>query len=145
MRALGIPPSTISKLVTFYPGLMAENPDKYSKALNMVIEMGFDPKTSAFVHGLQAVTQFGQLKWDEKMDTYKQWGWSEDEIWMAFKKHPVCIKSSKNKIMGVMNFLVNKIGWQSSDVATIPTVLCYSLEKRIVPRCSVVRILHLKG
>ena len=48
---------------------------------------------------------------------------------------------SEEKIMKVMNFLVNNFGRPSTDIAKNPVVLLLSLEKRIIPRCSVVQIL----
>jgi mTERF domain-containing protein len=37
------------------------------------------------------------------------------------------------------------MGYPSSDIARIPLIVCFSLEERIIPRCSVVQILLLKG
>jgi mTERF domain-containing protein len=51
---------------------------------------------------------------------------------------------SEEKIMKAMNYLVNKLGRPSTDIARNPVVLNYSLEKRIIPRCSVVQILIAK-
>ncbi|KAJ9128967.1 hypothetical protein P3X46_034276 [Hevea brasiliensis] len=67
--------------------------------------------------------------------------------------HPlvVCLKAFnfaegvKKKIMCNMHFLVCKMGWQPAVVARVPIVLCYGLETRIMPRCSVVRVLLLNG
>uniref|UniRef100_A0A7N2N476 Uncharacterized protein n=1 Tax=Quercus lobata TaxID=97700 RepID=A0A7N2N476_QUELO len=40
-----------------------------------------------------------------------------------------------------MNFLVDKLGRPSTDIARNPVVLHLNLEKRIIPRCSVIQIL----
>ena len=52
---------------------------------------------------------------------------------------------SEKKIMETMDFLVNKMGWESGKIVKVPYVFKYSLEKRIIPRCSVVRVLLSKG
>ncbi|KAF2322040.1 hypothetical protein GH714_005963 [Hevea brasiliensis] len=52
---------------------------------------------------------------------------------------------SEKKVMGTMDFLVCKMGWQPAAVTRVPNILGHSLEKRIIPRCSVVRVLLLKG
>ncbi|TXG51364.1 hypothetical protein EZV62_023888 [Acer yangbiense] len=44
-----------------------------------------------------------------------------------------------------MDFLVNKMGWKPSAVVQIPTVLNLNLEKWFIPRCSIIRVLVLKG
>ncbi|KAL6198965.1 hypothetical protein ACLB2K_028753 [Fragaria x ananassa] len=56
-----------------------------------------------------------------------------------------CVILSEKKIMATMDFFVNKMGWESHTVAKYPHVLSYSLEKKIIPRFSVVRVLVLKG
>ena len=52
---------------------------------------------------------------------------------------------SEDKITKAMDFLVNKSGWPSADIARSPSVLFLSLEKRIIPRCSVIQLLQAKG
>lgn len=64
---------------------------------------------------------------------------------MAFRKHPNFMLLSEKKILTVLDFIVNKIGRHSRLVAQYPYILFYSVEKRIIPRCSVVHLLSLKG
>lgn len=52
---------------------------------------------------------------------------------------------SQKKIMQTMDFLVNKMGWSAAMIPTYPIILCFSLEKRIIPRCCVVKVLMSKG
>ncbi|KAM1815157.1 hypothetical protein ACFX11_028739 [Malus domestica] len=47
--------------------------------------------------------------------------------------------------MQSMDFLVNKMGWSSGMIAKHPVVMNLSLERRLIPRCSVVKVLLLKG
>ena len=51
---------------------------------------------------------------------------------------------SEEKITKAMNFLVSNLGYSSTDIAKNPVVLNLSLEKRLIPRCSVVQILLAK-
>ncbi|KAJ4963014.1 hypothetical protein NE237_022953 [Protea cynaroides] len=52
---------------------------------------------------------------------------------------------SEKKIMRHMDFFVNKMGWKRAVICKYPQLLGLSLEKRIIPRCSVFRLLILKG
>jgi mTERF domain-containing protein len=63
----------------------------------------------------------------------------------AFKRCPNCMLSLEEKITKIMNFLVNRIGSPSKHIATDPSLITLSLEKRTIPRCSVVQILLAKG
>lgn len=49
------------------------------------------------------------------------------------------------KITTIMNFFVHTMGWKSLDIANRPVILSYSLERRIIPRCSVLQALLSKG
>ncbi|KAF5954085.1 hypothetical protein HYC85_006941 [Camellia sinensis] len=81
----------------------------------------------------------------EKEESVVKWGWSEDEILVAFEKNPWFMVASEHKIMRVMEFFVNKMGWDSSFFARSPIHIGFSLEKRIVPRCAVYQVLLSKG
>lgn len=69
---------------------------------------------------------------------------NEDDILAAFRKHPHCMMLSEKKIMKGMDFFVNNMGWPSKVIAQLPVVLFFSLEKRIIPRCRVIRVLMSK-
>ncbi|XP_016647424.1 PREDICTED: uncharacterized protein LOC103324347 [Prunus mume] len=109
--------------------------------------MGFDMKKSTFVMALRALCgESSKSIWNRSREIYKRsWGWSDDDVISAFRRNPQCMILSEDKIMQGMNFLVNKMGWPSRVIATCPVILCFSLEKRIIPRCSVVKVLLLKG
>ncbi|XP_031274408.1 uncharacterized protein LOC116132867 [Pistacia vera] len=84
-------------------------------------------------------------EWDKKVDVYKRLHWSEEEILAAFQKHPWCMMTSEDKIMAVMDIFVNKMDWEPSAIAQRPILFSLSLEKRIIPRASVLQYLLTKG
>ncbi|KAJ6363937.1 hypothetical protein OIU76_028965 [Salix suchowensis] len=47
--------------------------------------------------------------------------------------------------MAVMDLFVNKLGWEASYIAKNPSFSSYSLEKRLIPRASVLQFLVSKG
>jgi mTERF domain-containing protein len=77
------------------------------------------------------------------LELYKRWGWSKDMALSAFKRHPNCMLLSEEKITKAMDFFVNKMGWPSANISLNPSVLFFSLEKRIMPRFLVIQILLL--
>lgn len=68
-------------------------------------------------------------------------GLSEDQIQTAFRKSPHCMLVSVKKITAVMDFLVSEMG----SIVENPLILNSSLKKRIIPRCSIIRILVSNG
>jgi mTERF domain-containing protein len=145
LRQLGVPQSSISLFVTNFPSSAFIKHTKFVKAVHEVKEMGFNPLKTVFVFAVLACLKMSKPKLESKLELYKRWGWSKDVALLAFKKHPFCMLLSEEKITKAMDFLVNKMGWPSAAVARNPTVISFSLEKRIIPRCSVVQILIAKG
>ncbi|PQQ19683.1 hypothetical protein Pyn_22614 [Prunus yedoensis var. nudiflora] len=86
-----------------------------------------------------------KLVLNRSREVLKTWGWSEDDFLSAFRKNPWCMIISEKKLMQAMDLLVNKMGWSSGMIAKYPVALGLSLERRLIPRCSVVKVLLLKG
>ncbi|XP_057963738.1 uncharacterized protein LOC131154920 [Malania oleifera] len=145
LRELGVPQSFVLQLVIRAPSVLFFSPNKFNKLAKEVIDRGFNANPSIFIRGMAMFFMMSESTRERKFEVYRRWGWSEHEIQSTAKRYPACVNVSEKKIMSVMDFLVNKMGWPSSAVAKYPLLLCYSLENRIVPRCSVVTILQLKG
>jgi mTERF domain-containing protein len=145
LRQLGVPQSAISSLVSNYPAEAFTTHTRFVEAVDEVTEMGFDPSKTVFVLAIQVLVKMRKPKLESKLELYKRWGWSKDMALSAFKRHPNCMLLSEEKITKAMDFLVNKIGWPSTNIAINPSVLSFSLEKRIMPRFSVIQILQANG
>lgn len=98
LRQHGMPASIISQLVSIYPCVMCRKADDFDRYVKQVMEMGFTPLRKTFVHALKSVSAMSKSTWECKVDLYKRWGWSEDEILLAFKKNPTCMMLSEKKI-----------------------------------------------
>ncbi|KAL4603188.1 hypothetical protein ACB092_10G107500 [Castanea dentata] len=118
---------------------------RFVSAVQEVKEMGFDPSKTVFVQAIHVLLSMSKPMLDSKLELYERWGWSEDVALLAFKRQPNCMLISEDMITKAMDFLVNKLGWPSADIARSPSVLFLSLEKRIIPRCSVIQLLQAKG
>ncbi|XP_062145254.1 transcription termination factor MTERF15, mitochondrial-like [Alnus glutinosa] len=145
LRQLGVPQSAISFLVSNYPPEAFATHTRFVEAVDEVMEMGFDPSKTVFVLAIQALVKMRKPKLESKLELYKRWGWSKDMALSAFKRNPNCMLLSEEKITKTMDFLVNKMGSPSAHIAINPSVLFFNLEKRIMPRFSVIQILQAKG
>ncbi|KAL6217317.1 hypothetical protein ACLB2K_010534 [Fragaria x ananassa] len=143
VREMGMPQSCIAQMVTYHTKIVMREPEVFRELVGQVQQFGFDPWKSNFVQAMKALHY--KKTWRQCEEAYRSWGWSENHILSAFRSCPLCMIKSRKKIMETMDFLVNKMGWHSHKIAKYPNVFCYSLEKRIIPRCSVVRVLLLRG
>ncbi|XP_058203930.1 uncharacterized protein LOC131318120 [Rhododendron vialii] len=127
------------------PRAFAVGSNRFRICVDEVKRMGFNPSQMEFMSAIRVLTGMSKSTWEKKVEVYKKWGWTQDEILVAFKKHPNCMIASQDKINRVMDFLVKKMGWESSLVARRPKIIQLILEKRIVPRSAVYKALLLQG
>ncbi|KAJ0035665.1 hypothetical protein Pint_24566 [Pistacia integerrima] len=124
---------------------IAPKGSRFEEVVDLVKEMGINPKRSQFVIAVYIMLLLPKSKWDKKIDVYRRWGWSEEEILTTFRKNPWFMITSVDKIMRMMDHFVNKMGWEPSIILKQSNLLSLSLEKRIVPRGSVLQYLSSKG
>ncbi|KAK5794403.1 hypothetical protein PVK06_035628 [Gossypium arboreum] len=132
LRDNGVPESNIISMFICHPRSFVVNPDTFKEIVKEVKEMGFDPLLPKFLFAVVVFRKISKPAIERKFEVYKKWGWSEKEIWEAFRRYPGIV--SEEKIAGIMDFLVNEMGFESSLLADQPFLLARSLEKRIVPR-----------
>ncbi|KAJ8643569.1 hypothetical protein MRB53_005317 [Persea americana] len=141
LQELGIPISNIARLVMDPPRRVAVNADRFSELVTRVKELGFDPcSPSMFTEAICAVGM-SPSTWETKFTVYRRFGWSEKDIFFAFQKWPCCMMVLENKIERWMDFFLSKLGLKPSDISSCPNFLLYSLEHRIIPRCTVIQTL----
>ncbi|KAJ0104777.1 hypothetical protein Patl1_19213 [Pistacia atlantica] len=145
LKDIGVPQSRISFLVTNMPSAAHSEHSKFSKVVNEVKEMGFNPTQTVFVLAVGVISNLKKSVWESKFEVYRRWGWSDDETLAAFRRNPCCMRISEEKITRVMDFFVNKMGWLSRDISKMPQFFSYSLENSIAPRCLVIQVLLSKG
>ncbi|KAF8395560.1 hypothetical protein HHK36_019508 [Tetracentron sinense] len=145
LRSHGVPESIILKMIVIRPRTLSQKTDQFSKSVTKIIEMGFDPSSLMFIHALATHSGVKKGLWEAKLAVYRSFGWSEDEILSMFRKQPVCMTPSEKKIKTALDFFMNKLNWTPADISKYPTSLFLSLEKRTMPRCSVLEILLSSG
>ncbi|BBG96612.1 Mitochondrial transcription termination factor family protein [Prunus dulcis] len=121
------------------------NPENFGQLVGEVKEMGFNLEKSTSVNAMRALCGKNKLIWNRSREVFRRWGWSEDDVLSAFRKNPQFMIVSEKKLLQAMDLLVNKMGWPSEMIAKYPVVLSLSLERRLIPRCSVVKVLLSKG
>ncbi|XP_026412537.1 uncharacterized protein LOC113308266 [Papaver somniferum] len=145
LRNQGVPQTNISNYLINQPRKFTGDANSFREIVDKVKDMGFNHLQTAFLRGIIGLASMNEANWKNKMDVYKRWDWSEDHIQTAFRKNPYCMTASEKKIMEVMNFLVNEMGYESLSIAEYPIIVNCSLKARIIPRCSVIKVLVSRG
>ncbi|KAH7836535.1 hypothetical protein Vadar_002531 [Vaccinium darrowii] len=145
LRNLGIPQSQISNMMAYSICsriMTCTKPCKFSKVVSTLMEMGFDPLSSAFGQAVNAMLFCTESSaWEGKLMFYKTLGFSDDEILNMFRMIPTLMSWSEKAIRGTVEFYVNKFHWSPSQLSRKGVILSYSLENRIIPRCLVLQLL----
>ncbi|KAL0548360.1 hypothetical protein IC582_012809 [Cucumis melo] len=145
LKQFGVPDSTISSYLQRQPKMFLTSSIRFKEIVERVAEMGFNPQRLQFLVAVFALRSMTKSSWDKKVEVYRKWGLSEEEIRLAFRKNPLCMTLSEENINDTMDFFVNEIGCESSYLARRPSLFAYSLKKRILPRGYVHQVLLSKG
>ncbi|KAK4744546.1 hypothetical protein SAY87_010858 [Trapa incisa] len=141
----GVPLKKIASLLQCHCCVVFADPAKLKKAVHIAKEMGHDPTKVTFFQALNVLIMRKRSIWDSKSRLYEKWGWSNEELISAFKKYPLCMAISEDKINRAMSFFIHEMDWKPSMIAKHPILLSHSLEKRIIPRAAVLKFLLSKG
>ncbi|KAG7952053.1 hypothetical protein I3843_12G039700 [Carya illinoinensis] len=141
----GVPQSLVLKVLFIRPRSLLMCSNRFSEIVSEVLKLGFDPNCLKFVLAILSMALNGKPLWEQKVKAFRSFGLSEDEIYAAFKRGHLCMSCSEKKIKKMMGFFVNKLKMKPSMISNCPNLLLHSLEKRIIPRCSVMQVLMLKG
>ncbi|KAJ4722219.1 Transcription termination factor like [Melia azedarach] len=77
---IGVPQPNILKFIDFWPHLGLTCPKYFEKNAAIVREMGINPLRTQFVIAMGAKNVMSESRWEKKVDVYKRWGWSEEEV-----------------------------------------------------------------
>ncbi|KAJ4978743.1 hypothetical protein NE237_009523 [Protea cynaroides] len=145
LRNHGVPDSNISNLIFLHPRLLYSKAERFKEIVMQAKEMGLNPSTYTFITGIRALAGLSRATWEAKIAVFSSFGWLEDEIFSLFRKYPSIFGQSEKRIRERLNFFVNELNWTVADLGRCPTAFQCSMEKRIAPRCSVLRVLLAKG
>ncbi|KAK1278745.1 hypothetical protein QJS04_geneDACA003569 [Acorus gramineus] len=145
LRGHGMRESDISMYIMRYPRDLSGSHDRFIEVLSELKKMGFDPLSRSYIQALHTMWGLSSSNWQRKCDIYKSLGWSEDELLKLIKKSPVCMRLSETKIRKGAEFFMMHLGWDLSLISKYPQCLGFSLEKRIIPRYTVMQILLSNG
>ncbi|CAL9059550.1 unnamed protein product [Musa banksii] len=84
-------------------------------------------------------------RFEAKVELMRSFGWSESEFSSALRKAPTFLCISLDMMRRKMEFFINVVGYTPSFIASQPTILLYSLQKRVIPRFHVTEMLKSKG
>ncbi|KAL5717674.1 hypothetical protein ACHQM5_010650 [Ranunculus cassubicifolius] len=145
LRHYDVPEPLTHWLLIRHPKAITLKSDQFKEIVRVIEGMNFHPHSQSFVHAIGVMGGISSLDWGKRVETYKSSGMSEEDVVSAFKLQPNFMTTSNTKIRKLMDFYMNELGLKPSYISKHPNLMMISLEKRVIPRCSVLLLLLANG
>ncbi|KQK18898.1 transcription termination factor MTEF1, chloroplastic [Brachypodium distachyon] len=129
----------------FIARVLIRTPRQVQDALVHIDKFGVLRDSRMFLYALVAFTVQTPEKLADKIRILEMHGWSQDDVLLAVKKMPGILTMSEERLPKNMHFLTKDAGLEISYIAQRPVLLKYSLERRLLPRHNVLKLLKAKG
>uniref|UniRef100_A0ACD5V997 Uncharacterized protein n=1 Tax=Avena sativa TaxID=4498 RepID=A0ACD5V997_AVESA len=113
-------------------------------AITQVEELGVERGSGMFRRALAALAFMRKDILAAKIQLLRKLGFSQDDIVMIAKKAPLVLAKSDKKIQQALEFLMKDVCLQAPYIAQRPVLMMYSLEKRLMLRQSLLKVLRQK-
>jgi mTERF domain-containing protein, mitochondrial len=141
----GLSKEYVSRFMLENPRCFMQKPEWLEEVLYMVENAFQIPRESKmFYHGVLAISSVSKTTMDTKLGVLRSFGLSDVTIYSMIKQFPNILKTSEDKMRKIWNFFTKEIGCTPDFLASHPVVFNLSLEKRVIPRYEVLKILDEK-
>ncbi|XP_049369193.1 transcription termination factor MTERF5, chloroplastic-like [Solanum verrucosum] len=145
LKNYGVPDERIKKLMLRNPSYFAQNLERIKGLLHRMENDFLVPRdSSSFLYGCQVLNSLNKSKLEKKFGVFKSFGWSDDDILKMFRKLPFCVGLSEVRIHKALNLFMKELGFGTAYLVSHPAILVFSMEKRVIPRMQVMKILDEK-
>ncbi|XP_058192158.1 uncharacterized protein LOC131309559 [Rhododendron vialii] len=107
--------------------------------------MGFSVDLRMLVQVVNAVSSVSGETFSRKIKLFRSFGFSEDECMDMFRRVLGLLTISEDKLKFKIDFFLNDFKLNRCALVSWPTCLTYNIEKRIIPRYRVLRVIISKG
>ncbi|CAI9106529.1 OLC1v1005711C1 [Oldenlandia corymbosa var. corymbosa] len=144
LRDYGITYDNIVKWIARQPrSFFTTKPEVLEDILHRVENvLGIPHGSAMFHHGFDLLCSFDMSKVYEKFGVLRSFGWPESLILKMVRTHPLTFTRSASVIQKTVDYFMNDLGYSMDFLASHPSFLSYSLEKRVKPRNEVLKILN---
>ncbi|KAL0368814.1 UNVERIFIED_CONTAM: hypothetical protein Scaly_1100300 [Sesamum calycinum] len=141
----GIPMKKINWLMRYFPRFILQNPKTMKKLVEKADRLGADRSSKMFIHAVLIVSSLSNETLELKKKTFRDLGFSEDDILRVFRTQPHVFATSEEKIRKIKEVVLATGKYDLSCIVNNPTAVTRSIEKRYKPRFQVLEILEGKN
>ncbi|KAM0936866.1 putative transcription regulator mTERF family [Dioscorea sansibarensis] len=134
--------SQLLMLLVRQPSLFVMRQSALQDLVYRISEMGVSVDSRMFAQALYSFSCMSPETFKKKFDLLHSYGFSEEQTTLLFQKAPAVLRTSKKKLKSGLEFFMNELGIDHCKLLRYPASLMYSMEKRVVPRYSVLEVLY---
>jgi mTERF domain-containing protein len=136
----------IAKLCSNNPKLLTFSLERVQEFLLRAEELGVPRNSQMFKYAVAVVACNSREKVAAKIEFFKRTlGCSESEVSIVVFRQPSILGVSDEKHIRKFEFLINEVGMGPRYILERPYLFALSLEKRLLPRHRVLKVLQAKG
>jgi mTERF domain-containing protein, mitochondrial len=139
------PHCQVVKLIKLLPRILSFRPEALKMKLKRAEKLGIARSSPMFIYALIIVCCLKEHIINARLDNLKRLGFSQDEVTSLVNRSPNALKITEELMGRKLEFLIKEMGFDKLFVITNPVFLTLSLDKRLIPRNLVKKLLELKG
>ncbi|PUZ72933.1 hypothetical protein GQ55_2G435000 [Panicum hallii var. hallii] len=144
LRQCGLDISKVACTTLFSTRLFTMNLEAFKETVQRVEELGIDCGARTFRQALAIFALTGKEVVSRRIQLLLSVGFSKDDVLAMVRKQPRVLGMSEKKLQGNMDFLVRDVGLELPYIVRRPALLMYSVERRLLPRHSLLKVLKAK-
>ncbi|RLN11226.1 hypothetical protein C2845_PM09G08960 [Panicum miliaceum] len=146
LREWGLSVRDIAQLCSRNARLLTFSPERVKELLLRAEGLGVPRSSRMFKYAVVVVADISKEKVALMLKFLKSTlGCSESEVAIAVSKIPTILPLSEELLLRKIHFLIKEAGMEPQYIVERPVLLAHSLEKRLVPRHCVMKVLQAKG
>lgn len=145
LQKYGFSNAKIEKLLLQRPGILFQKSEWLEEILHRAEkELQISPKSGMFMYGVLAFISLRKSTVEKKMGVFRSCGWCDLDIMTVLRKQPLCLIMSEARIRRALDFFTRGLGFKPEYLVNNPAFLMLSLDKRVIPRNEVMKVLKEK-
>ncbi|CAN6201633.1 unnamed protein product [Urochloa humidicola] len=145
LRQCGLDISEIAGKNMYSNRLWTLKPELLKESVQRVEELGIQRGTKMFRRMLTLVAFTDKDVFARRKKWLNSLGFTKDDVQTMVRKYPLVLGFSEQKVQGNVEFLVKEVGLELSYIVQKPALLTYSVERRLLPRHCLLKVLREKG
>ncbi|CAI9301784.1 unnamed protein product [Lactuca saligna] len=145
LQTFGLSNERIMKFMLGNPEKLMADPKLLQSRLSYVEEkLGISRALPSFIHAASVVLWSSDSEVEKRMKIFKSFGWSDSEISLLFRNQPYVLNKSEGNIREKLEFFMKELGYTPAYLLSCNTFFTLSLNKRVIPRNTMLKILKEK-